>query len=238
VESAALTEGRLVLPVTRDAVRAAPELGEDGHLGPDDEARLRRHYGLGVAGTGEAAWTPSDTGVTPAGAGADDERTGRHAAADEAPVPAAAPAGPGPVADRADGAMVRSEEQLRVGTEQVAATRVRVVKYVVTEEVQITVPVRREEIRIEEVPLDAADEPGESLVAGPAGGGLPGEIVLHTERPVVSVEVVPTERVRLRTEVVEGQETVTGQVRREQIVADQQPVRARDAATYVPGPES
>jgi stress response protein YsnF len=119
--------------------------------------------------------------------------------------------------------MVRSEEQLRVGTEQVAATRVRIVKYVVTEDVQITVPVRREEIRVEEVPLDAADaEPGESLVPSPAGAGLPDQIVLHTERPVVTFEVVPTERVRLRTEVVQGQETVSGQVQREQIVVDQQ----------------
>jgi stress response protein YsnF len=118
---------------------------------------------------------------------------------------------------------VRSEEQLRVGTEQVAATRVRIVKYVVTEEVQLTVPIRREEIRVEEVPLDAVDDPGESLVpAASGGGGLPDEIVLHTERPVVSVEVVPTERVRLRTEVVQGQETVTRQVQREQIAVDQQ----------------
>jgi stress response protein YsnF len=137
--------------------------------------------------------------------------------------------------------MVRSEEQLRVGTERVAATRVRLVKYVVTEEVQITVPIRREEIRIEEVPIDATDDgsPGESLVAGPdtygahsarpAGsvggpaGGLPDEVILHTERPVVTVEVVPRERVRLRTELVQGQETVTGQVQREEIVVDETP---------------
>jgi stress response protein YsnF len=124
-----------------------------------------------------------------------------------------------------------------VGTERVATTRARLVKYVVTEEVQITVPIRREEIRVEEVPLDAPDSgPGESLVDDaarggtgmPAGGhetagGLPEEIVLHTERPVVSVEVVPVERVRLRTEVVEGQETVTEQVQREQIVVDETP---------------
>jgi stress response protein YsnF len=224
VQSARLAEGRLVLPVTRDAVRSAPDVGDGGHLGPDDEARLRRHYGLGVAGTGEPAWTANEAGLAPPGAGpvdeldaaavggtgtapVHDESTGRHAAPDHRP---------------ADGGMVRSEERLRVATEQVAATRVRVVKYVVTEEVQITVPIRREEIRIEEVPLDTADEPGESLVPTPAGGGLPDEIVLHTERPVVTVEVVPTERVRLRTEVVQGQETVSGQVQREQIVVDQQ----------------
>ena len=131
-----------------------------------------------------------------------------------------------------DGGMVRSEERLRVGTERVAATRMRLVKYVVTEDVQITVPIRREEIRIEEVPLGAADTgPGESLVdadhaSSPSvAPGLPDEIVLHTERPVVTVEVVPTERVRLRTELVEGQETVTGQVQREQIVVDETPSR-------------
>jgi stress response protein YsnF len=96
------------------------------------------------------------------------------------------------------------------------------------------VPIRREEIRVEEVPLDAPDPgSGESLVddrddsgpRAPAGtemtGGLPEDIVLHTERPVVSVEVVPVERVRLRTETVEGQERVTEQVQREQIVVDE-----------------
>jgi stress response protein YsnF len=132
--------------------------------------------------------------------------------------------------------MVRAEEQLRVSTERVAATRFRLVKYVVTEDVQITVPIRREEIRVEEVPLDAADtDAGEGLVqhgdlaegerpgrhTAPDDEDMPDEIVLHAERPVISVEVVPTERVRLRRELVEGIETVTGQVQREQVVVDQ-----------------
>jgi stress response protein YsnF len=124
-----------------------------------------------------------------------------------------------------DGSMIRSEEQVRLGTERVATTRARLVKYVVTEDVQITVPIRREEIRVEQVPIDAPDdEPGESLApdgASDGTGGLPGEIILHAESPVVSVEVVPIERVRLRTELVEGQETVTEQVQRERIVVDQ-----------------
>jgi stress response protein YsnF len=126
--------------------------------------------------------------------------------------------------------MTRSEERLRVGTERVATTRARLVKYVVTEEVQITVPIRREEIRAEHVPVDAPDDgPGESLVTdGPAGGtgaspGLPDEIILHTERPVVTVEVVPTERVRLRTELVQGEERVSDQVQRERIAVEQTP---------------
>ncbi|MGY2083544.1 PRC and DUF2382 domain-containing protein [Blastococcus sp. SYSU DS0539] len=214
-DGAAWDDGRLQLPVSADAVKSAPSVGGN-HLDPGEEAELRRHYGIG-----------SDRGE------------GRHRSPDAPPtgptdtgtVPAAAPAPPPPAAGTApaggtDGAMTRSEEQLRVGTERVVTRRVRLVKYVVTEDVQITVPIRREEIRLEELPLDAtgADaDSGESLVPdGPsAGSGLPGEIVLHTERPVISVEVVPTERVRLRTEVVEGQETVTEQIQREQVVIDQ-----------------
>lgn len=129
---------------------------------------------------------------------------------------------PAPESPAADGAMTRSEERLRVSTEQVPATRMRITKYVVTEEVQVTVPVRREEIRVEEVPLDAPDAgPGESLVAEEhVGSALPEEILLHREEPVVSVRVVPAERVRLRTEVVQGEERVSGQVQREQIAVD------------------
>jgi stress response protein YsnF len=132
----------------------------------------------------------------------------------------------------ADGAMTRSEEQLRVRTERVAATRVRLVKYVVTEEVQVTVPVRREEVRLEEVPLDAPEPgPAEFLAPGgrPAdgpegtGGDLPDEIVLHREEPVIGVRVVPAERVRLRTDVVEEQTRISGRVQRERIVLDEEP---------------
>ena len=218
---ATFAEGGLRIPVTAEAVKAAPHLAGD-HLDPGEEEELRRHYGVAGAlpPVPPPAPSPSPT------AGATDATV---------EVPAVAPLPP-PDAGRhragsADGAMTRSEEQLRVGTERVATTRARLVKYVVTEEVQITVPVRREEIRVEQVPLNAddADWAGESLdVPGQAGGraqGLPDEIVLHTERPVVSVEVVPVERVRLRTEIVEGQERVTEQVQREQIVLDETPSR-------------
>jgi hypothetical protein len=231
---AAYVDGGLRLPVTKDAVRTAPHLTGD-HLDPSDEADLRRHYGLDTALPATPAVAPrTDPELVPV---PDPDTTGTPvvAAAPPPPPPAAparAVADAGTVPDGgvvADAGMVRSEERLQVGTERVAATRARLVKYVVTEEVQITVPIRREEIRIEEVPLDAADgddSDEETLVpAGDAAsGGLPGEIILHTERPVVTVEVVPVERVRLRTELVQGQETVTEQVQREQIVVDEHAV--------------
>jgi stress response protein YsnF len=219
--------GGLRLPVTADAVKSAPQLTGD-HLTPDDEASLRGHYGVGQAGAGQTSAPRADSPTADLAAPAP--------APAPAPADAYAPQETAPPVAGTDGAMTRSEERLVVGTERVARTRARLVKYVVTEEVQITVPIRREEIRVEEVPIDAPDRPGESLTEDgrqePAGtstgttagvGGLPDEIILHTERPVVTVEVVPVERVRLRTEVVQGQETVTQQVQREQIAVDETP---------------
>ncbi|MGY1770292.1 DUF2382 domain-containing protein [Blastococcus sp. SYSU D00813] len=243
---AAYVDGGLRLHVTKDAVRSAPHLTGD-HLDPSDEAELRRHYGLDTALPATPQTAPETAPATDPGRAPAVEPPTAETPVVAAPPPVPAPAPARPASD--DGAMTRSEEQLRVTTERVATTRARLVKYVVTEEVQITVPIRREEIRIEEVPLDAPDPgPGESLVtpgAGPAAGpaadpahpttspipvvegGLPEEIVLHAERPVVSVEVVPVERVRLRTEVVTGTEQVTEQVQRERIVVDQSGSPAR-----------
>jgi stress response protein YsnF len=242
---ATFADGGLRVPVTADAVKSAPHLTGD-HLSPEEEDTLRRHYGIGA---GSGPLERPVTGQTPTDHDGDldlERDAGRHAAP---PTTGAGTTGTGTAgtgttgtartATGPDGAMTRTEEQLLVDTEQVATTRARLVKYVVTEEVQITVPIRREEIRVEQVPIDAVDEPGESLSdtgpalestgttdgalsgAGTAGSGLPSEIILHTERPVVTVEVIPTERVRLRTELVQGQETVTEQVQREQIVVDQ-----------------
>ncbi len=234
---ATFTEGSVRLPVTKEAVRTAPSVS-DQHLDPDAEALLRRHYGLD-SGTAAAAPAPPagddtttrDLSRPPSGAGASgDTVSTAQAAAGGHTVPVAAV--PGPQAATTDGAMTRSEEQLRVTTERYAAKRVRVVKYVVTEEVQVTVPIRREEIRIEEVPL-GDDAPG---AAGALGtGGLPETIVLHTERPVVTTEVVPVERVRLRTEWVEEQQQVRDQVRRERVDVDEDRLGRERAEPDGPG---
>ena len=218
---ATFADGHLRLPVTADAVKNAPAMTGD-HLDPGEEAELRRHYGLaGTTGAPvqDTAGTATDTVTVPVTppVPAPEETTARHAAP-EAATPAA------PVAT--DGSMTRSEERLRVSTERVPERRVRVSRYVVTEEVQVTVPIRREEIRIEELPLGATDGvPGSSF---PTGTGLPADMVLHAERPVVTVEVVPVERVRLSVEMVQGQETVSGQVRREQIAVDEEALPGRE----------
>jgi uncharacterized protein (TIGR02271 family) len=117
-----------------------------------------------------------------------------------------------------DDAMTRSEEELRVGTERREAGRVRLRKYVVTEDEQRTVPVRREEVRVEREPITDANV--DEALDGPEISEEEHEVVLHEERPVVEKEVVPKERVRLSTEEQTDQETVAETLRKERIETD------------------
>ena len=114
--------------------------------------------------------------------------------------------------------MTRSEERLNVGTERQAAGRARLRKYVVTENVTQTVPVQREEVRLEREPITEGNR-GEAL-RGPDISEAEHEVVLHEERPVVDKEAVPVERVKLDTETVTDEVTVDEQVRKERIETD------------------
>ncbi len=108
--------------------------------------------------------------------------------------------------------ITRSEEQLRTTTETVVVRRLRLRKYIVTEERTITVQLRREEFRIEEVP---PTDPGVPAPAGREGADtyLSGEdheatMVLYAERPLISTEVVPVERIHLSKYVVTDNQVV------------------------------
>lgn len=46
------------------------------------------------------------------------------------------------------------------------------------------------------------------------------DVTLHADRPIVTTEAVPVERVKLGTETVTEQRQVTGDVRKEQIDAN------------------
>ena len=125
-----------------------------------------------------------------------------------------------------DDAMTRSEEQLRVGTETREAGRARLRKHVVTEHQQVTVPVTREEVTLEREPITEANR-GDAY-DGPAISEEEHEVTLHAERPVVDTEAVAVERVRLGKETVTDQETVGGEVRKEEIELDRGDATVRD----------
>jgi len=114
--------------------------------------------------------------------------------------------------------MTRSEEELRVGTTRRETGRARLHKYVETETVQQTVPVEREEVRVEREPI--TDENIEQAMRGPDISEAEHEVTLHAEEPVVEKRTVPKERVRLDKETVSDEETVNQEVRKEQIEGD------------------
>lgn len=116
--------------------------------------------------------------------------------------------------------MTRSEERLRVNTEQVESGRVRVRKYVVTEQQTVTVPVSHEEVRIEREPIGESERG--SMPATSSLSEEEQEVVLHEDHPTVTKESVPVERIRMRTELVTEERTVQDEVRRERFdVQDQ-----------------
>ena len=114
--------------------------------------------------------------------------------------------------------MTRSEEELNVGTTSKETGRARLRKYVVTEEVQTTVPVQREEVRIEREPITDANV-GDAK-EGPAISEEEHEVTLHAEEAVVEKRAVPKERVRLDKDVVEDEQQVSETVAKEQIEVD------------------
>ena len=117
-----------------------------------------------------------------------------------------------------DDAMTRSEEELRVGTERRETGRARLRKYVVTETEQRTVPVRREEVRVEREPIGEGNV--DQALDGPEISEEEHEVVLHEERPVAEKEVVAKERVRLTAEERTAEETVSEDLRKERIETD------------------
>ena len=117
-----------------------------------------------------------------------------------------------------DDAMTRSEEELALGTRTQERGRARLRKYVVTEQVETTVPVQREEVRIEREPITDANV--DDATAGPAISEEEHEVVLNEEQVVVEKRVVPKERVRMSKDTVTEDRQVSEEVRKEQIEAE------------------
>jgi uncharacterized protein (TIGR02271 family) len=188
----------VTVPFDKSTVKDAPTVDPDGQLSRDEEAQLYRHYGMEYSDAQSGSGLP-DSG--PTGDTGDRGTTGHDTS--------------GPTTDDA---MTRSEEELRVGTTQQEAGRVRLQKYVVEEEVSQTVPVRREEVRIEREPITDANV--DDATAGPEISDEEHEVVLHEEQPVAEKRVVPKERVRLDKDVETEQREVSDTVRKEQIDVD------------------
>jgi uncharacterized protein (TIGR02271 family) len=201
---------RVTLAYDKATIKDAPNVDGERHLDVEEEQQLYRHYGLdyGSGFSGERAGRHERRDDNAAGVVDDDTRrdlTDRTEGHDTS----------GPTTDTA---MTRSEERLRAGTETQEVGRARLRKHVVTEHEQVTVPVSHEEVRVEREPITDANRGAAD--SGPAISEEEHEVTLRAERPVVTTEAEAVERVRLGTETVREQETVGGEVRKEQIELD------------------
>ncbi|MDL4775461.1 MULTISPECIES: PRC and DUF2382 domain-containing protein [Thermomonosporaceae] len=235
----------LQVPYDKDTIKDAPNVDADEHLSHDQIVDLYRHYGVRPpSGSAPDTGRSDSAGEAAAGgaAGGAAGRTGMGAPSDKAATGSAATGGTGTAgtgktatgkaSSRGQEArsqtmgrmdegmstteMTRSEEQMRVGTEQHETGRAHIRKWVETEQVERTVPVAHEELRIEREPVTGDAARGKVSISE---DDL--EVVLHEERPVIAKETVAVERIRVSTDRVEEQETVRGEVRKEHVEVTQ-----------------
>ncbi len=200
--------------VTKDQVKDAPGVEDDGDLSEQEEQRLFEYYD--VPYTTEGSTTAQGHPETGQRTDTDRETVGR----DTRETVGRDTSGP-----ETDEAMTRSEEELRVGTRQREAGRARRRKYVVTEMVTKTVPVSHEEVRIEREPITDANR--DQAMSGTDISEEEHEVVLHEDEVVVDKQAVAKERVRMGTETVSEDREVTEEVRKEQIETEGTEPRTR-----------
>ena len=188
----------LMVAFDKAKIKDAPDADADGQLSQEEEAMLYEYYGLSYSES------DSDTGLPEGGP------------------PSSPPTGAGHDVSGpdTDDAMTRSEEELQVGKITEEAGRVRLRKYIVTENVQTTVPVQREEVVLEREPITDANR-GQAM-DGPGLSEEVHELTLHEEQAVVQKEVVPKERVRVDKATVTEDQQVSEELRKEQIDMEQE----------------
>ncbi|SEG97167.1 conserved domain-containing protein [Nonomuraea solani] len=186
------------VPFDKEMIKGAPNIDADERLSLREEADLYRYYGMRPSTIPQQRTSGEPSMGTPI--------TGemRDGLMDDG------------LMDEGDIDMTMSEERLHVGKESRETGRVRLHKYVETENVHETIPLSHEEVVIEREPIRDGEALGTAEI-----GEEDRQMILHEERPVVGKETRPVERVHLRKRDVEHEETVEGQIRRERLEIDE-----------------
>ena len=182
VEGASLGDDQITVPYTTAQVKDSPDIDSD-EITQGTESALYSHYGLGYTESRSQTGLPEQT---------------------------SAPADAQPQTDAGEREIVRSEEEVAVGTRPVEAGRVRVRKWVETEPVEMDVELKRETARVRREPID---EP----ISDADFGTDELEVPLRAEEPIVEKRAVAKERVSLETDVAVDTQTVTDEVRKERV---------------------
>ncbi|MFL0536234.1 PRC and DUF2382 domain-containing protein [Micrococcus luteus] len=217
LQQAQTTADGITVPFEKSFVKDAPNVDADGSLTPEEEQRIYEYYSM------EYSAADYDGDVR-----RDDVRTDAGAAG------VAGTAGVAGVADRHDvtdpdrrdvadhdrrdvtdaDSVVVKDEHLNVGTERRASGRVRLRKQAYTTTETVEVPVTREEVVVERESVDP-----NSAEARTAGRDGDVEVTTYEETPVVN-KTVDAEKVSLGKRQVQDTETVTEEVRHEDVKVD------------------
>jgi uncharacterized protein (TIGR02271 family) len=125
--------------------------------------------------------------------------------------------------DRDELRVQRSEEELRVGTRERQGGSVNVRKRVRVEREQVRVPTRREEVTVERVPVEGRAAPEAEIGGGEVQIPVVEEEIVVEKRPVVKEEL------RIRKDVVEDEEVVEADLRKEEVDVYDETTRRRTA---------
>lgn len=188
VAAARLDGDELQVAYDEDTVDGAPTVDTDEGLDSADQDELVEYYSQSDAADRAADDEDGEDG------GTDQDETASNAEIED------------------EGLIIRRAERLTVGTEAKEVGKARVRKRVVTKTETVEVPLRREELVIEREPL--TDEEAEH------SGDLGEEeevIVLREERAVVEKKVVGVEKVRVSRRIVAETETISAELKEEEI---------------------
>jgi uncharacterized protein (TIGR02271 family) len=213
LEDATFDGDELRVPYEKDRIKDAPRVDTSGEIAVDEQQELWRYYGMNETGAG---YGTMDSGRMDNDLMGDDrDRMERDRLARD------------PMnRDRknrdhsSDDAMTRSEERLNVDKKRVETGRAHLRKYVVTENQTVTVPVEREEVRLEREPITDANR-GKAK-RGAKLSDADHEVTLHEERVQVNKETVPVERVRVEKDTFVDNKQVSEDVRKEKIDFDKE----------------
>jgi uncharacterized protein (TIGR02271 family) len=221
---------RIEVSVDKAQAKEGPAFDDDEDITPKYEERVYSHYGLQRApangergGYGAYYGDEEREGEVGPGMRMGDTETGQfrgHGRKQEGVNQ------PGDDLEDEDELRVqRSEEELRAGTREREAGAMKVRKRVRTDREQVRVPKKREEVSVERVPID---QEGTGAAIGDDEISMPvvEEEVVVEKRPVVKEEL------RVRKDVVEDEELVEEDVRKEEVdVNDQTTTRGRGRDT-------
>jgi uncharacterized protein (TIGR02271 family) len=181
-------EDGLQVEVTKDQIKDAPQIEAQERIDENQENKIYEYYNqiLGSQSFDNAAQRRDNDYGT-------DNQTS---------------------SSQSDDAMTRSEEELDVQNRTVESGKVRLKKYIVTENVSFDIPVQHEEVRVVQEPI--TDENIDDAMEGPELKEDQHEVTLHGQQVTVDKKVKPKERIRLDKDTVEDKKHFDETLRKEE----------------------